>query len=202
MLSIYGVVTHFSVSRSSMTTSSPFFFHVLGAVVLGLCVVWTGGCDSVPDLEQGERHSPSVFALQIDPDSVHGNDLAPEQEAIGMHLSVKATDRDGRIDRVLFTLEPASNPRGTAFGQLEPTDSIQHGYAQSLSLSIPTTIDEIYTVRVFAVDEDSLTSNQVTGQLRFVPADTSEAEGDLRRVESSRPSPVGPGLSTAHLYRD
>jgi hypothetical protein len=45
-------------------------------------------------------------------------------------------------------------------------------YSDTLVLGLPL-INEIYTVRVFAIDDDSLASNQVTGQFRVVAADTA-----------------------------
>ncbi len=153
------------------------FHALLGAGVLVVGLVGIGGCDAVPGVEHGEQRSPSVFALHVEPDSVHGNDGSSEagQDTLSLSLSARASDPDGDVDRVLFTVEPASNPRGTAFGQLRPVEGTQYEYARNFALLVPTTLDETYTVRVFAVDSDSLTSNQVTGQVRVVPAGSSKA---------------------------
>lgn len=158
-----------------MTPSSGSPYSFLWAVVLALGLVAGSGCDSVPEAPPSERQSPSVFAFQLHPDSVHGSglDLDPDQDTaaeVPLRLAAQVTDSDGEIERVLFTVEPASNPRGAVFGELEPVDSLEHGYARVLPLAVPATRDEIYSIRVFAVDDDSLGSNQVMGQFRFVPA--------------------------------
>lgn len=175
------------------------FFPFLGTLLVGFGLVWLGGCDTVPGLEPHERRSPSVFALRIDPDSVHGGDLSAEgtQDTVALHLAAKATDPDGAVDRVLFTVEPASSPRGTAFGQLRPVEGTPHGYARNLAFLIPETVDEIYTVRVFAVDDDSLTSNQVTGQFRYVPAGSSSTDTDGPSWRSAGDPGLGPASSLA-----
>lgn len=171
-----------------MLTSSGSVVSFLGTVGIGLVLVVGSGCDSVPGQAPEALRPPSVFALQIVPDSVHGSDLDRdgEQEAIPVALSAEAKDPDGEVDRVLFVLQPASTPAETAFGQLEPDDSTQFGYARRLSLAVPRTVAERYTIRVFAVDDDSLASNQVTGQFRFVPEDTSDASRELSSRENGK----------------
>jgi len=128
-----------------------------------------------PSPEEIQR--PSVSALQVVPDSVHQSDLPPDQvqdstAQVPLQLSARATDPDGSVVRVVFVLEPSSDPRGTVSGQLPAQSESSSLYGGQLALSLPL-VDEIYTVRVFAVDDDSLASNQVTGQLRFVPTDSS-----------------------------
>ena len=152
-------------------SSSSILVRLVGALVVSLGL-W--GCDTVPAPET--RQPPSVSGLQIVPDSVHQSDLPPDQVQESTAVvplvidSVRATDPDGSVARVVFVLEPSSNPRGTVSGGL-PVQT-RPVYGGQLPLSLPL-VDEIYTVRVFAVDDDSLASNQVTGQFRFVPADTS-----------------------------
>jgi hypothetical protein len=136
-----------------------------------------GGCDTAPTPEETQR--PSVSGLQLVPDSVHQSDLPPDQvedstAQVPVQLAARATDPDGSVVRVVFVLEPSSNPRGTISGRLPAQSQGASLYGGQLALSLPL-VDEIYTVRVFAVDDDSLASNQVTGQLRFVPSDSSNA---------------------------
>jgi hypothetical protein len=69
---------------------------------------------------------------------------------------------------VQFTIEPSSNPRGTATGPLQRADDSL--FAAQLGLRVPVNRTEVYTVRVFAVDDDSLASNQALGQFQFVSA--------------------------------
>ena len=161
------------------------FLTILGRLLGTLLLVvglWSlGGCDTAPSPEEIQR--PSVSALQVVPDSVHQSDLPPDQvqdstAQVPLQLSARATDPDGSVVRVVFVLEPSSNPRGTLSGQLPAQSESSSLYGGQLALSLPL-VDEIYTVRVFAVDEDSLTSNQVTGQLRFVPTDSSNTATSL-----------------------
>lgn len=153
---------------------SSILSRLAAAVLLvGGLGLW-GGCDTVPAPER-DQQSPSVSALEVVPDSVHESELPSDQvqdssAQVPLDISARATDPDGSIARVVFVLEPSSNPRGTASGTLPGAEGTL--YAGRLAFSVPL-VDEIYTVRVFAVDDDSLTSNQVTGQFRFVPSDAS-----------------------------
>lgn len=128
------------------------------------------GCDQTTPVEA--NRSPSVFGLEVTPDSINAADVPPGQvndslAAVEFQISTRAEDVDGSVERVVFTVEPATNPRSTATGTLEARDGGQ--YARRLALRVPVDLDEIYTVRVFAVDDDSLASNQNVGRFRFVP---------------------------------
>ena len=157
----------------------PILGRLLGAVlIVGGPALW-GGCDTVPAPERTQR-GPSVADLQVTPDSVHGSDLDDEQivdslAQVAVDVSARVADPDGTVERVVFVFEPSSNPRGTLSGTLPPANNATR-YGGRLGLSLPL-VDEVYTVRVFAVDDDSLSGNQVTGQFRFVPTDTSGAGG-------------------------
>ncbi|MEF8938308.1 MAG: hypothetical protein V5A22_00580 [Salinivenus sp.] len=114
-----------------------------------------------------------MSGLVLQPDSVNAADVPAQQvqdslAQVGLHLRVRATDPDGVVERVQFTVEPASNPRGTATGTLQrESDSL---FVRQLGLRVPVFLTEVYTVRVFAVDDDSLASNQTLGQFQFVSA--------------------------------
>ena len=128
-------------------------------------------CDEVSRPEPGQR--PTVSKVEVTPDSVNASDLPPEQvqdsvAQIPLTIAATATDPDGRVERVVFPIEPASNPRGTIPGRLRPDQGAR--YRAELTLGVPAVRDEVYSVRVFAVDNDSLSSNQGLGRLRFVPA--------------------------------
>ncbi|MEF8815627.1 MAG: hypothetical protein V5A20_01810 [Salinibacter sp.] len=164
--------------------------RLLGAVLL-MGGAWAlGGCDTVPAPEETQR--PSVSNLQLVPDSLHQSDLSPDQVRDSLArdtlvIGVQATDPDGSVERVVSVIEPSSNPRRVLSTRLPPVEETLYGAGVPLTLPL---VDEIYTVRVFAVDDDSLSSNQVTGQFRFVPTDTAEATGDsdaLRRQVNGRP---------------
>lgn len=131
------------------------------------------GCDQGGAVDRSRGQAPLVSGLVVQPDSVNAASI-PDQQVqdslaqVGLRLRVHATDPDGAIDRVQFTIEPASNPRGTAAGTLQrESDSL---FVRQLGLRVPVFLTEVYTVRVFAVDDDSLASNQALGQFQFVSA--------------------------------
>ncbi|MFO8099202.1 MAG: hypothetical protein R6T83_06200 [Salinibacter sp.] len=129
------------------------------------------GCDQVS--APPDRAPPTVADLNVTPDSVNAAALPPDLVSdsvaqVPLEVSAAASDPDGTIERVVFTFEPASVPAGAAFGELQPTEDGRYG--REFSVTVPATRDEVYSLRVFAVDSDSLASNQVTGQFRFVPA--------------------------------
>ena len=157
--------------------------RLLGALLLGASLGLLG-CDTVPAPDRNQQ-PPSVSALQVVPDSIHQSNLSPDQvqdstAQVSLNLSARATDPDGAVVRVVFVLEPSSNPRGTISGSLSPVEPPLYG--GELPLSLPL-VNEIYTIRVFAVDDDSLASNRVTGQLRFVPTDSSDTASALTLSE-------------------
>lgn len=131
-------------------------------LLLGLCVFW-GACDTVPG-QTGERQSPRVSALQIIVDSVQVVE-ADSLVEIDMITSVRAADPDGAVERVVFTLEPASNVQQTVAAELQSTDGSV--YAGRVGVSVPL-VSEVYSVRIFAEDDDGLASNWTTSQFRLV----------------------------------
>ncbi|MFB6098150.1 MAG: hypothetical protein ABEK84_03370 [Salinibacter sp.] len=162
-------------------TDSTTLGRVSGVVLVAVTLLW--GCDTVPPPE--ERRPPSVAGLRIVPDSLHASDLPDKRvqdstAQVPLEIAARATDPDGTVARVMFVIEPSSAPRGTVSGRLPAQDGSVYG--GRLSLAVPLA-DEIYTVRVFAVDDDSLASNQVTGQFRFVSSDS--AAGNTNRVSRS-----------------
>ncbi|HKL87469.1 MAG TPA: hypothetical protein VJ884_00595 [Salinibacter sp.] len=144
--------------------------------VLLLLAVFGGGslllgCDQVTRPEAGQR--PSVSALEVMPDSVNASQVPADQvqdsvARVPLRIAATATDPDGTVERVVFTIEPSSNPRGTASGTLQPQQGTR--YQRDVALGVPVFQDEVYTIRVFAVDDDSLASNQSIGRFRFEPA--------------------------------
>ena len=129
------------------------------------------GCDQVSGLSEGK--APTVADLEVTPDSVNAADLPPDlvndsTAQVPLRVSVRASDPDGEVERVSFTFEPVTNPQGAAFGQLEATG--EGRYAREFAISVPAMRDEVYALRVFAVDSDSLASNEAIGRVRFVPA--------------------------------
>ena len=137
-------------------------------------VIFSGlllGCDQVSGLSEGE--APTVADLEVTPDSVNAADLPPDlvndsTAQVPLRVSIRASDPDGEVERVSFTFEPVTNPQGAAFGRLEATG--EGRYAREFAISVPAMRDEVYALRVFAVDSDSLASNEAIGRVRFVPA--------------------------------
>lgn len=131
------------------------------------------GCDAGGGVDRSRGRAPLVSGLVLQPDSVNAASVPAQQvqdslAQVVLRLRVRATDPDGAIERVQFTVEPASNPRGTAAGTLQrESDSL---FVRQLGLRVPVFLTEVYTVRVFAVDDDSLVSNQALGQFQFVSA--------------------------------
>jgi len=146
-----------------MASSRSTFLFV--AVLFGVFFL---GCDQVS--APTEPRPPTVYNLEVVPDSVRLSDLPPNQvqdssATVGVRLATEARDPDGSVERVVFTVEPATNPRGTATGSLAPAESTR--YERDIGLGVPL-VDEVYTIRVFAVDNDSLASNQAVGQFRVI----------------------------------
>jgi len=145
------------------------------SVLLGgvLVVGAVGGCDQGGAEREAPGRAPLVSELEVRPDSVNAADVPADRvqdslAVIGLRLQAQVVDPDGEVERVPFTIEPASNPRGTASGTLQrQNDSL---YAREVGLRVPVLLTEVYTVRVFAVDDDSLASNQGVGQFQFVAA--------------------------------
>lgn len=146
----------------------------------GFGLLLMGGCDAVPGLQE-DLSRPTVSDLQVITDTVE----VVEQDSVaevGITIAARAVDADGTIERVVFTLEPASNPRGTASGELEVVDGALYG--GGIRFTVPLR-EEIYTVRVFAVDDDGLASNQVTSQFRFDPTAHTSATTSVSGVTRS-----------------
>jgi hypothetical protein len=143
----------------------------VGAVAAAVLLVALAGCDSVPGPTSPEQRPPEVTNLRLAPDSIDVAALPDEQvqdsvARVPVAVTVDAADPDGQVARVFFTLEP-SRLRGAAIRV--PLDSVApQAYGVNAAIGLPARVDEIYTVRVYAVDDDSLLSNQVQGQLRVV----------------------------------
>jgi len=137
-----------------------------------LCVGMVAGCDRVS--HPASREAPEVTALRIVPDSINGTQLPDDrvQDSVAqvpLRFSARAADPDEAVERVVFTFEPATTPEETVSGELVPMEDDR--YAREVSFSVPADRDEVYTIRVFAVDTDRLSSNQSVGQFRFVPGE-------------------------------
>ena len=149
--------------------------RICAALALAVALLLVAGCDEAPGPRPLDRQAPEVVAFDYAPDSFVVADLPPDQVQdsvfqTGFAINALVRDLDSDVASVLFTLEPAAAPQRTAVGTLRvapdaPGDSL---YTTRAALSLPT-VREIYTLRVYAVDTDSLTSNQAVGQVRVIP---------------------------------
>lgn len=125
----------------------------------------SGGCDQAPGPQAQDGTPPVVSNLVLVPDTATvPADTTTATVQVGIQARVR--DPDGAVERVVFTLEPKSSPQSTISNQL--LQRFNEQYLRQFELSVPT-IKDVYTVRVYAVDDDSLTSNQVLGQFQVVP---------------------------------
>jgi len=136
---------------------------VCAVLLLGLL---SAGCDQAPGPQAQDGTPPVVSDLLVVPDTATvPADTATATVDVGIQARVR--DPDGVVERVVFTLEPKSSPQSTISDQL--LQRFNEQYLRQFELSVPT-LNDVYTVRVYAVDDDSLTSNQVLGQFQVVPA--------------------------------
>ncbi len=143
-----------------MTIVRRILLLVGGSVVAGILGV---GCDQVSPTRT-DGIAPRVSNLSVTPDTVRASVSDDSTEAtIGIRATV--VDPDGEIERAVVTLEPASAPERVRAVQLS---SFQLGVGTSLGIQLPVE-REVYTIRVFAVDNDSLTSNRGLAQFQLVP---------------------------------
>lgn len=134
-------------------------------------------CDDAPGPSPVDPQPPEVSAFDYIPETVRVAELPPDrvQEAdsiarVDLRLVTRAVDPDGALARVEFSIEASQNPGTAVRGRLDSLGPDLYGAA--IDLSVPSFVDETYTLRVFAVDTDSLTSNQALGQFRVIPAPT------------------------------
>lgn len=134
----------------------------MGAFVLG--------CDQVS--APTEKRPPTVSQLVVAPDTLDAATLEPVpdrdslvRDTVG--ISIRADDPDGEIERVTFIIEPALNPRGTIAGPMSRANNDR--YVGGAILNVPRYREATYTIRVYAVDKDSLASNQGVGRLQVIP---------------------------------
>lgn len=122
------------------------------------------GCDQVSPSQTGGA-APRVTNLRVVPDTVRAPASADSTSA-NLGISFAIEDPDRNVERGLLTLEPASAPGRARAIQLSAVQ-LQIGRV-SFGLRLPVERD-VYTVRMFAVDQDSLTSNQGVTQFQMVP---------------------------------
>lgn len=147
----------------------------LFVVVLAAALV--AACDDTPGTTPLDRQPPTVTEFDYVPQTVRVADLPPDRvneddstAQVDLRLVARAVDPDGALDRVTFSIEPSRTPSAALRGRLDSIAPDVYGVA--IDLGVPAFVDESYTLRVFAVDADSLISNQALGQFRVVPDTT------------------------------
>jgi len=174
-LHVYPPVSTTPLQPSVSPASRLQGLRICAVLALAVALLLVAGCDEAPGPRPLDRQAPEVVAFDYAPDSIVVADLPPDQVQdsvfrTGFAINALVRDPDTDVASVVFTLEPAAAPQRTAVGTLRvapdvPGDSL---YTARAALSLPT-LREIYTLRVYAVDTDSLTSNQAVGQVRVIP---------------------------------
>lgn len=145
------------------------------------------GCETVTEpAPVAAPAAPTLSDFSFAPDTVQFEALPPEQVAedtlakIPLELTVHASDANGCVQRVGYIIKAAfgsSDPQ--ASGQLQwvgegadpPGETCRNGsYAKTDTLLLPQGAVGLYTVRLYAVDNDSLLGDQVQGLFYFTAA--------------------------------
>jgi hypothetical protein len=140
-------------------------------LALGAAGLLLAACDATPGPAALDLQQPVVSTLALTPDTVRATDLSDDQAANGQALvdftiEVTARDADGTVDRVLVVFDPAYGTSTPGVGQLLRIEGDRYGGIQRYPLA--TDQSDRITVRAFAVDDDSLTSNQVVAQIHYL----------------------------------
>ncbi len=132
---------------------------LLGALAV---LATLAACDSGGDPQPLETRPPRVDSLAFSPDTVSFDADAGDTLAVDLALSVTATDPDGEVARVQYAVEwqyDETVARGTL------ADEGSGRYAGTVPLQLSRGQRGRYTVLVYAVDDDGVLGNQVSGTL-------------------------------------
>ena len=135
---------------------------------IGLCSLslFLAACDATPGLPTAEGTPPVLSDLAFTPDRLDVAALDEGQTAeIPFELEVTARDPDGaaslQVSYVVRSPLPGSEPLQT--GTLQAAGGEGGRYRASTTLRLSVAEVGVYTLRVLAVDEDGLISNQAIG---------------------------------------
>jgi len=132
----------------------------LALVALGAALL-LAGCDSVTDGQPLDGRPPEVSDFAFSPDSLDFDDvLAGDSAAVELALSVRATDPDGRIDRVRYTVTGQFEGAVAAGTMADGGDGV---YTAAPAFRLGRDQRGRYSVLVYAVDDDGRLSNEVRG---------------------------------------
>lgn len=147
--------------------------------LVAAAALWTA-CDTAPGPVPLDQQPPEVADLVVVPETIRAAALPPEQiddgeATIDITTTVTARDPDGTVDRVLVVLDPSYGPSAGVVAQLPRIEGDRYGGTGGF----PVTVDRanVLMVRAFAVDNDSLTSNEVVGRIYVLPDTTSNTDG-------------------------
>lgn len=148
------------------------------AAALSAIGLLLAACDPVPGPASLDQQLPTVSAFVVTPDTVRAADLPADQVTNGQALiditiEVTARDPDGTVDRVLAFIDPAYGASTPGLARLLHIEGDRYGGVQRYPIA--TDQADLFTVRAFAIDDDSLTSNQVAAQIHYLPNDMNAA---------------------------
>lgn len=149
---------------------------LVAAVALGMVgALWTA-CDTGPGPVPLDQQQPAVSDLVVVPETIRASELPADrlsngEATVDVTTVVTARDPDGTVDRVLVIIDPAYGTSSLALAQLPRIEGDRYGGTARYTLAADR--EDVFTVRAFAVDNDSLTSNQVVGQIHFLPTDSN-----------------------------
>ena len=146
------------------------------AVAGFVAMLQLAACDTGPGPQPLDRQPPTVANLSIAPETVRVAELPPDrvsngQALVDLTLAVEARDADGTIDRVLVIIDPAYGASSSGVTQLDPLDGVLYGGLRRYPVAADRA--DVFTIRALAIDDDSLTSNEVVRQFRIIPADSN-----------------------------
>lgn len=144
---------------------------------VGMAAVFFSACDTAPGLVPLDQQPPVVSDLTVLPETIRAAALPPDriaggQAAVDVTAAVTARDPDGTVDRVLTLIDPTYGAQAV----LARLVRAEERFAGTVRYTLAADRADVLMIRVFAVDNDSLTSNQVVGQVHFLPDTSSGAE--------------------------
>ena len=152
------------------------WFAAAGAIALASVLL--AACDSTPGPVPLDQQPPMVSDLTVAPETIRTAELpadriADAQALVDVATTVRARDPDGTVARVLILIDPAYGSSAPAVAQLGRSEDDQ--FAGTGRYAVSTDRADVLMIRAFAVDNDSLTSNQVVGKIHFLPDDANAA---------------------------
>lgn len=180
-------------SRGWRNATSVRGVTVLSAVLLFVALL--AGCDSAPGTVDLNASPPRVFDLSFSPDSldlisIDQSLIVGDSVYIDLAVGVSATDNDGDLQTVAFTLlPPLRTDTPVAFGTLSATSGDRYETNQQIVLPVGQTGN--YVLTVYASDATGLLSNQARGTVELA---ASVGFGSPPVVESvvASPNPLTP----------